>query len=129
MKHHQLDFVEKRVALFTDTTDAELAEYNSDFKVPVLKDDDWVVWDSLSILEYLSEQYLDGRGWPADVEARAVARSVSSEMHSSYQYVRNELPMNCRKMFERIDLTSPNVSPGRLKNVLTYGFYVLFLEY
>jgi hypothetical protein len=25
--------------------------------------------------------------------------------------------------------TNPNVSPGRLKNVLTYGFYVLFLEY
>ena len=53
MKHHQINFVEKRVPLFTETTNAALSEYNSDFKVPVLKDDKLVVWDSLSILEYL----------------------------------------------------------------------------
>jgi glutathione S-transferase len=105
MKHHQLDFEERRIALFTNKTDAALAEYNSDFKVPVLQDDDLVVWDSLSILEYLSEQYLDGRGWPIGVEARAVARSISSEMHSSYQHLRNEMPMNCRKVFDGIELT------------------------
>ncbi len=105
MKHYQLDFVEKRIALFTDTTADELSEYDSDFKVPVLKDNDLVVWDSLSILEYVSERYLDNRGWPADAEARAVARSISSEMHSSFANVRNELPMNCRKQFKDIKLS------------------------
>ncbi|MES9879161.1 MAG: glutathione S-transferase N-terminal domain-containing protein, partial [Candidatus Sedimenticola sp. 1PA] len=48
LKHHQIPFQEKRVALFTETTDQELQQYNSDFKVPVLKDADLLVWDSLA---------------------------------------------------------------------------------
>ena len=105
MKHHQLNFVEKRVALFTETTDQVLSEYHSDFKVPILQDDELVVWDSLSILEYISEQHLQNRGWPADKNARAIARSISAEMHSSYSSIRNELPMNCRKKFSNIELS------------------------
>lgn len=105
MKQHQIDFQEKRVALFTDTTDAELSQYNTDFKVPILKDGDLVVWDSLSILEYISEKYLQSNGWPCEANARAIARSVSSEMHSSFVNVRSELPMNCRKKFQNINLS------------------------
>ncbi|MES9963472.1 MAG: glutathione S-transferase family protein [Candidatus Sedimenticola sp. 20ELBAFRAG] len=106
LKHHQIPFQEKRVALFTETTDQELQQYNSDFKVPVLKDADLLVWDSLAILEYVSEQYLDGGGWPADKSARAMARAVSAEMHSSFSNVRSEFPMNCRKRFDDIKPTS-----------------------
>ena len=105
MKHHQLEFREKRVALFTETTAEELAEYHSDFKVPVLKDNELFVWDSLSILEYISEQYLEDRGWPADAQARSVARSISAEMHSSYFNVREEMPMNCRRKFNTVKLS------------------------
>ncbi|MES9887170.1 MAG: glutathione S-transferase, partial [Candidatus Sedimenticola sp. 6PFRAG1] len=83
-------------------TDQELQQYNSDFKVPVLKDADLLVWDSLAILEYVSEQYLDGGGWPADKSARA----VSAEMHSSFSNVRSEFPMNCRKRFDDIKPSS-----------------------
>ncbi len=106
MKHHQISFNEKWVALFTDTTDEELAQYNSNFKVPVLQDGDLVIWDTLSILEYISEQYLNSHGWPREVHARAIARSVSAEMHSSFLNLRNELPMNCRKKFRNIKLTA-----------------------
>lgn len=105
MKHFRLDFAERRIALFTETTDAELAPWFSDGKVPVLLDGDAVIWDSLSILEYLSEQYLDARGWPQAAGARAFARSVSAEMHSSFGSLRNELPMNCRKRFRDITLS------------------------
>jgi len=100
LRHHNIAFYEKRVSLFVETTKPQLAEYDSDFKVPVLKDGDSVIWDSLSILEYLSETYLDNRGWPVDRKSRSVARSASAEMHSGYYHVRNELPMNCRKRFE-----------------------------
>jgi len=106
LKQNQIEFDEKRVALFTKTTDKELSQYNSDYKVPILKDDDLVVWDSLSILEYLSEKYLESNGWPRELNARAFARSVSCEMHSSFFNVRNELPMNCRKKFQDIKLSS-----------------------
>ena len=107
MRHHQIAFEEKRIALFTETTADELSEYGSDCKVPILKDGDLIVWDSLSILEYISGKYLNSRGWPRDSDSRAVARSVSAEMHSSFANVRNELPMNCRKKFKNIRL-SPN---------------------
>jgi glutathione S-transferase len=105
MRHHQMEFEEKWVSLFVETTEAELAEYNSDYKVPVLKDGDLLVWDSLAILEYVSEAHLDGKGWPRDRRARAMARSISSEMHSSFANVRNEMPMNCRKHFDGIKLS------------------------
>jgi len=105
MKQNNIPFDEIRVPLFTETTNNELAEYNSDSKVPVLKDGDLVIWDTLAILEYLSEQYLDHAGWPREVHARAIARSVSAEMHSSFSNLRNELPMNCRKQFFDIVLS------------------------
>lgn len=105
MKHFGLEFAEHRVALFTAGSDRQLAPWFSDGKVPVLQDGDLVVWDSLAILEYLSAQFLDGHGWPADAGARAVARSVSAEMHSSFSILRNALPMNCRKRFHDIPLS------------------------
>jgi len=106
LRQKQIEFNEIRVALFTQTSDIELAEYNSDSKVPVLKDGDYVIWDSLSILEYIAEKYPQANGWPADPEARAFARSMSCEMHASFSAVRQELPMNCRKQFKNIKLSA-----------------------
>lgn len=54
-----------------------------------------VVWDSLSIMEYLNE-VTGGRAWPADARARAFARCASAEMHSGFAAVRAELPMNVK---------------------------------
>lgn len=105
LKHFNIAFQEKRIPLFTDSTDQELAPYFSDCKVPILMDGEFVVWDSLSILEYLSENYLDSKGWPHAGKARAFARSISAEMHSSFVNVRNELPMNCRKSLSGIKLS------------------------
>ena len=106
MKENKISFNEKRVPLFTDTTRDDLRHYNSDFKVPVLIEGDSYIWDSLAILEYISEKYLNSNGWPAEINARAFARSMSSEMHSSFNNVRNELPMNCRKKFQNIKLST-----------------------
>jgi glutathione S-transferase len=110
LKQNQIQFDEKRVALFTETTHQELSQYNSGFKVPVLKDGDLLVWDSLAILEYLAEKHPETNGWPRQLSARAMARSISCEMHSGFFNVRNELPMNCRKTYENISLS---VDAGR----------------
>lgn len=118
LRYHDIDFDERRVPLFVETTAADLAEYDSDLKVPVLKDSDLVVWDSLAILEYISEVYLDGKGWPNEPEVRAIARSVSAEMHSSYINVRSEMPMNCRKKFGPIRLSpSAEREVGRITSL------------
>ena len=105
LRHHQIDFETTRVSLFSDTMERDLTPYFSDGKVPVLRHDDLEVWDSLAILEYLSELFPDKCGWPADKGARAVARSVSAEMHSSFPALRGELPMNCRRRFPGFRLT------------------------
>jgi len=105
LKHFNIEFEEEQHDLYTQTYASEVAEYDTDSKVPILKDGELLVWDSLSILEYLSEQYLDAKGWPNDKNARAMARSVSHEMHSSFSNIRNEMPMNCRKQYNDIQLS------------------------
>jgi len=69
-------------------------------KVPVLWDGDVVVWDSLAIMEYLADKVGRDRFWPKDDEARAMARSMVAEMHSSYLPLRRTMPMNLRARAE-----------------------------
>merc|ERR1719384_1330269 len=56
-----------------------------------------VIWDSLAICEFVAEQYPEAGLWPADPKARALARAAACEMHSGFQSLRQELPMNCRR--------------------------------
>jgi glutathione S-transferase len=67
--------------------------------VPCLYDGDIVVWDTLSIAEYLAERH-PGM-WPADAQARAWARSISAEMHSGFSTLRSDMTMCIR---ERVDV-------------------------
>ncbi|HEV2532528.1 glutathione S-transferase family protein [Phenylobacterium sp.] len=60
--------------------------------VPVLKDADLTIWDSLAICEYLAEK--SPGLWPADAAARAQARAAAAEMHSGFQSLRGECPMD-----------------------------------
>ena len=106
MKHHRLLFTEKRIVLSADSTKEELSKYDSNYKVPILQDGNLLIWDSLAILEYISEKYLQQQGWPSDNEARAQARALSAEMHSSFYALRKEMPMNCRKEFHNINLSA-----------------------
>jgi len=69
-------------------------------KVPVLWDGEVVVWDSLAILEYLSDKVGRDRFWPKDDGARGMARAMVAEMHSSYLALRRQCPMNIRKRIE-----------------------------
>ena len=65
-------------------------------QVPVLMVGDWVIWDSLAILEYLAETYPEKHLWPEDPQLRALARSAAAEMHSGFSALRSHFPMNCR---------------------------------
>lgn len=100
-----IPFEEVRIPLYEEGASEAIAEYTVAGKVPALHDRDLVVWDSLAICEYVSEQYLDGAGWPADVKARAEARSCSAEMHSGFAELRAGLPMNCRATGRQVEIT------------------------
>ena len=68
-------------------------------KVPILWDGEAVVWDSLAIVDYLADKVGRDRFWPADEPARAMARSMAAEMHSSFPALRREHSMNVRQIF------------------------------
>lgn len=100
-KQSGLQFEELTVHIDGDDWEA-MKRQNGEFrpsagKVPVLWDGDVVVWDSLAILEYLSDKVGRERFWPKDNGARAMARSMVAEMHSSYLALRRQCPMNMRK--------------------------------
>ena len=78
-------------------------------RVPSLHHGDLVIWDSLAIAEYLAETFPDRTLWPKGREARATARALAAEMHSSFQNLRKNMPVNIRR-------SSPGV--GLLPEVL-----------
>lgn len=74
-------------------------------KVPILWDGETVIWDSLAIMEYLSDKVGRDRFWPKDDAARGMARSMVAEMHSSFQTLRRECPMNVRSIHEGVEIS------------------------
>ena len=96
-------FDEVRLPLDTAEFRAGIGRWSPTRRVPVLRDGALVVWDSLAICEYANERWLQGRGWPADLQARAVARSAAAEMHSGFAALRAQMPMNVRRQPGRRD--------------------------
>jgi glutathione S-transferase len=92
-----IEFEECFVRLSEPSSRAALLGHSPAGKVPVLKHGDRVVWDSLAIAEYLAEQRPQAGLWPADPDARALARSIAAEMHSGFAALRRHMPMNLRK--------------------------------
>jgi glutathione S-transferase len=90
----KIPFCEEAIGLRRPDTAEQIARCSPSRRIPVLKRGALTVWDSLAICEYLTELAPHARLWPEDAAARAVARSVSAEMHSSFQALRKEFPMD-----------------------------------
>jgi glutathione S-transferase len=112
MKASGIDFTEEVVRLDRPDTKARIAEHSRAGRVPILKHDGVIVWESLAIIEYLAERFPAARLWPADLKARALARSISNEMHAGFQALRSSCPMNMRRPRRRLD-----ISAAALENV------------
>ena len=103
-KQSGLHFEEIQVPLYGEDWDQQKKQNEniapSWGRVPVLWDEEAVVWDSLAIIEYLADKVGRDRFWPKADEARAMARSVAAEMHAGFQALRSECPMNIRRRVE-----------------------------
>ncbi len=103
-KQSGLAFEEIIVPLYGDDWEAQKKQQDdlapSSGKVPILWDGDAVVWDSLAIIEFLADKVGRDRFWPKEDDARAMARSMVAEMHSSYLPLRHQCPMNIRRRVE-----------------------------
>jgi len=97
MKVLGIAFDEVRIPLYQPGSKERILGYSRAGKVPILKDGDTVIWDSLAILEYLAEKH--PQLWPSDRAQRAKARSISAEMHSGFAKLREHMSMNARKRY------------------------------
>lgn len=99
LKMFDIDFEEIQIALYQDNTAEKLGPYSPSLKVPVLLHKEVTVWDSLSICEYISDELLQGGGWPGNPKRRSNARSICAELHSEFPHLKKEWPMNCKASF------------------------------
>ena len=108
LKQAGLEFEELVVPLFDEAWEQrrEGDEFAPSLgKVPILWDEDCVVWDSLAIIEFCADRVGRERFWPEEESARAMARSMAAEMHSGFSAIRRELPFNVRKNFGSVALS------------------------
>ncbi|MDE2363412.1 MAG: glutathione S-transferase family protein [Hyphomicrobiales bacterium] len=93
LESFQIPFDEIVIPLYVEGSKQQILKHTPSGKVPVLIDGETHVWDSLSICEYVAEKFPDRAIWPKDAQARALARSMSAEMHSSFQALRQQCGM------------------------------------
>lgn len=109
LKHAGIEFEELVVPMFDQNWEERRGgnEFAPSLgKVPILWDEDTVVWDSLAIIEFCADRVGRERFWPEDEAARAMARSMAAEMHSGFTSLRRDLPMNVRKNFGTVELSA-----------------------
>jgi glutathione S-transferase len=87
-------FTETLITLREVGVTEEIARHSPSGKVPVLRDGDLTLWDSLAICEYAAEKFPQAKLWPDDPVARALGRSAAAEMHAGFPSLRGECPMD-----------------------------------
>jgi glutathione S-transferase len=107
LKQAGIPFTEVPINLRAPDKREQIRAHSAAGKVPVLKAGDLIIWDSLAIVEYLAERHPAQGLWPADVSARAIARSVSAEMHSGFQALREHCPMDILARAPKADHIDP----------------------
>lgn len=115
-KTHFVDFNAESVA-------SQLAKIAPAKTVPTLViDDQIIVSDSLAMAEELASRHPEANLWPTDPGARAIARTLASEMHSGFSALRTDCPMNLRVSYEDVPV-SPEVQADlrRLEEIWAYA--------
>ena len=95
------------VGLYSGTIQADLAQLHPARTVPVMQTAvGHVVTDSMAMAETLVEENPNVNLYPCDPAARALARSITAEMHSGFAALRSACPMilaHCYAGFEVSD--------------------------
>ncbi len=112
LAHVGAPFEEEVIPLDQPDTAEKIARASPSGRVPALVDGALTVWDSIAICEYLNEKFPEAKLWPDDRAVRAVARSVSAEMHSGFAKLREHHPMKIKD-----DLPTAQVRPEVLADL------------
>lgn len=133
MKTMGLNFVEKEVDVSGKGYNTELLKYSPSGLVPCLitsssrssssssstTTTSLAVWEGLSIIELLHERHPLRNVWPIDADARARARSVSSEMACGFQALRSEMPCNIKLKLEGYPKPYPDALAKNISRIET----------
>ena len=96
LKHFDIGFEDEVLQLQGEGFRDVLAQRSPTGRVPVLFDGELAVVETIAIIEYLADLFPDKAIWPADIGQRALARAAAAEMHSAFQALRSNAPMNLR---------------------------------
>lgn len=97
LSEHDIPFEEEVLNIYAPESKAKILRYSPAGKMPILIDGGNTVWDSLAILEHFADKFPQLDLWPKDPAARALARSISAEMHSGFMPLRRAMPMNLKR--------------------------------
>jgi len=105
LRFAEAPFEERLIALYTERSRDEVRALGGQTGlVPVLKDGDTTIWDTLAITEYLYERH--PKIWPESRRLRARGRSLAGEVHSSLNFMRGAMPVNTRGRDRVANLTA-----------------------
>ena len=113
LRNAGIPFTEKMLLLFDENWKEAIGAVSPSGRVPVLLHGERTVWETLAILEYVHELHPKAGLWPADRDARAVARATACEMHAGFNALRSHMPMNLR----RRDLKGKGRGPGVAEDI------------
>lgn len=101
MAAKNIPFAEVLIPLYHPNTRQQVLQYSPTGLVPALKYGNLMLWESLAIIEYVSDLHPEAKLWPEEMEYRALARSLATEVHSGFQALRSHCPMNLRRRAAR----------------------------
>ena len=127
------------VGLYDGTMAADLAALSPARTVPALLcEDGAVLFDSMAMAEELATRHPEAQLWPAEPKARALARSITAEMHAGFSALRNECPMQLfhqwvgfeptaevRKDLARFEVLFSHTKQIKLEGPWLFGAYSL----
>lgn len=121
MKALDIPFIEKLHYFSSPETPSTFVVLSPSAKMPVLVSNGFSIWDTLSIVEYLAEDY--PAVWPSKKINRAWARSACAEMHSGFSALRNECSMSVGVRVRLHEMSSAlKADIARIESLWTDGF-------
>ena len=106
LRTFDIPFDETVIPMYRPDTKAEMLAVSPNGKVPALHEGAIVVSESVAILEFVAESFPDRAIWPRDRAARALARSISAEMHAGFVKLRQACPTNFRRPRRAIPISA-----------------------
>src|SRR5689334_958172 len=94
LAHFGISFSETSFVAADPATPERLRSVSPTGRVPCLRVDGRLVWESLAILETLAELHPELPIWPRERGLRMHARAIAAEMHAGFAELRRHCTMN-----------------------------------